>query len=168
MGGVRLLCHTAAGPVFAEIRFLYNFQVRLERLQRMVRDLNGTLEPSGGRGGYDLEWVIAVHEVTRESDDLFRTLTSLRLPESQREQYEYLYVGMLEVVQVAGYGSDRLLAAAVLVGPSGRTAQQLGAEDADRFHTLLREARFFLSDATGRIDREVEEVGRSVGGLSLR
>ena len=32
--------------VLIEIRFLFNFQVRLERLRRVVRDLNGALEYS--------------------------------------------------------------------------------------------------------------------------
>ena len=43
-----------------------------------------------------------MHEVTRESDDYFKVLTSLDVPGSQREQYEYLYIAMLEIVQVSG------------------------------------------------------------------
>ena len=106
--------------VLIEIRFLFNFQVRLERLRRVVRDLNGVLEYSAP-ADVDLDWVVEVHEVTRESDDYFLALTSMELPDSQRDQYGYLHIGTLEVVQVAALGSDRLLAAAVLVGPSGRS-----------------------------------------------
>ena len=132
--------------VLIEIRFLYYFQVRLERLRQVIRDLNSAVEHSGPVD-VDLDWVIEVHEATRESDDFFRVLTSLEVPESQREQYEYLHIGMLETIQVAAYGADRLLAASVVVGPSGRSMLNMDIEEIDRFETLLREARFFLSDA---------------------
>ena len=109
-----------------------------------------------------------VHEVTRESDDYFLALTSMELPESQRDQYGYLHIGTLEVVQVAALGSDRLLAAAVLVGPSGRSLLNMGDDERDEFETRIREARFYLADATARAELVVEEAGRAAGGLSLR
>ena len=153
--------------VLIEIRFLYYFQVRLERLRRVIRDLNSAVEHSGP-ADVNLEWVIEVHEVTRESDDYFRVLTSLDVPESQRDQYQHLQIGMLETIQVAAYGADRILAASVVVGPSGRSMLNMDIEEIDRFETLLREAKFFLSDATRRVEREVDEVSRVVGGLGLR
>ena len=153
--------------VLIEIRFLYYFQVRLERLRQLIRDLNSAVEHSGP-ADVNLDWVIEVHDVTRESDDFFRVLTSLDVPESQREQYQHLQIGMLETVQVAAYGADRILAASVVVGPSGRSMLNMDIEEIDRFETLLREARFFLSDATSRVEREVDEVSRAVRGLGLR
>ncbi len=153
--------------VLIEIRFLYYFQVRLERLRQVIRDLNSAVEHSGP-ADVNLDWVIEVHEVTRESDDFFRVLTSLDVPESQREQYQHLQIGMLETAQVAAYGADRILAASVVVGPSGRSMLNMDIEETDRFETLLREARFFLSDAASRVEREVDEVSRAVGGLGLR
>ena len=153
--------------VLIEIRFLHYFQVRLERLRQVIRDLRSAVEHLGP-ADVDLDWVIEVHEVTRESDDFFRVLTSLDVPESQRDQYQYLQIGMLEAVQVAGYAADRLLAASVVVGPSGRSMLNMNVEETDRFETLLREAKFFLADAERRVDREVEEVTRSVSGLHLR
>ena len=153
--------------VLIEIRFLYYFQVRLERLRQLIRDLNSAVEHSGPVD-VNLDWVIEVHDVTRESDDFFRVLTSLDVPESQREQYQHLQIGMLETVQVAAYGADRILAASVVVGPSGRSMLNMDIEEIDRFETLLREARFFLSDATSRVEREIDEVSQAVRGLGLR
>ena len=153
--------------ILVEIHFLYNFQVRLEGLRQMVRDLNSMLDYSGP-GDIDLDWVAEVHEVTRESDDYFKVLTSLDVPVSQRAQYQYLYIGMLESIKVSGYGADRLLAAAVIVGPSGRSMLNMSEEEIDAFQTLMRESRFFLSDAERLIDRRVTEVGRAVSGLRLR
>ena len=153
--------------ILEEIHFLYNFQVRLEGLRQVVRDLNSMLDYSGP-GDIDLDWVAEVHEVTRESDDYFKVLTSLEVPVSQREQYEYLYIAMLESVQVSGYGADRLLAAAVVVGPSGRSMLNMSGEEVDAFQTLMRESRFFLADAESLVDRRITEVGRAISGLGLR
>ena len=153
--------------VLVEIRFLYNLQVRMEGLRQVVRDLHSMLDYSGP-GDVDLDWVAEVHEVTRISDGYFQVLTSLRVPESQREQYEYLYIDMLEAVQVAGYGADRLLAAAVIVGPSGRSMVNMSEEEIDEFETLMRESGFFLDDAGDRVDSGVSDVGRAISGLGLR
>ena len=153
--------------ILVEIHFLYNFQVRLEGLRQVVRDLHSMLDYSGP-GDIDLDWVAEVHEVTRESDDYFKVLTSLDVPVSQRAQYQYLYIGMLESIKVSGYGADRLLAAAVIVGPSGRSMLNMSEEEIDAFQTLMRESRFFLSDAERLVDRRVTEVGRAVSGLRLR
>ena len=150
-----------------EISFLYNFQVRMERLQRMIRDLDSTSDYSSP-SDVNLEWVAEVHEVTREADDFFRELTSLEFPDAQRIQYEYLYVGMLEAVQIAGFGSDRLLAAAVLVGPSGRSLLNMEGVEADRFDALIRESEFFLRDAERRADRDIDSIRDAVSSLRVR
>ena len=153
--------------VMIEIRFLYLFQVRLERLRGIIRDLNAAAEGSSPLD-FDLDWVKEVHDITREADAFFKSLTSLEVPEPLRGQYRYLQIGMLETVQVAGYGADRLLRASVVVGPSGRSAVNMNRDEADLFEALLRESRFFLSESRARIDREVAGVGRAVGGLELR
>ena len=140
-----------APEVLIEIHFLHSFQVRLERLRGTIKDLNAAAETSGPVD-VDLDWVIEVHEVTRESDDLFQVLTSMEIPESQRDQYRHLRLGMLEAIQVAGYGADRLLAASVVVGPSGRSMLNMSDDESDQFQVLIREARFFLSDAQGRVE----------------
>ena len=153
--------------VLVEIRFLHNLQVRMEGLQQVVRDL---LSATGYSGPSDvnLDWVIEVHEVTRESDRFFKVLVAMDIPDSQRAQYDYLYVGMLEVVQVSSYGSDRLLAASVLVGPSGRSMVNMTSEEIDEFETLIREAGFFLNDANARSKSRIRELSRAVSGLGLR
>ena len=153
--------------ILVEIHFLYNFQVRLEGLRQMVRDLQSMLDYSGP-GDIDLDWVAEVHEITRESDDYFKVLTSLNVPVSQREHYQYLYIAMLESIKVSGYGADRLLAAAVIVGPSGRSMLNMSEEEIDAFQTLMRESRFFMSDAESLVELRVTEVGRAISSLRLR
>ena len=82
--------------------------------------------------------MIDVHEVTEEADFFFERMTGMEIPGSQREQYEYLYLGMLETIQVMAFGSDRVLAAALLVGPGGRSLAIMPPEERDRFLTLVR------------------------------
>ena len=77
-------------------------------------------------------------------------------------------MGYLRQCRCRGTAPDRLLAAAVLVGPSGRSMVNMSGEEIDEFQTLMRESRFFLSDAENRVDRRITEVGRAVSGLSLR
>ena len=153
--------------VLVRVRFLYNLQVRLEGLRRIIRDLSSMLEYSGP-GDVDLDWVAEVHEVTREADEYFRVLTSLQVPESQRGQYGGIYLDILDVVQLASYGSDRVLAAAVLVGPSGRSLLNMPVREVDEFNTLVRESEFFLEGAEERVEDGITGVGRAIGRVSLR
>ena len=153
--------------VLLEVQFLYNLQVRMEGLRQTIRDLSSAADYSGPPD-VDLDWVVEAHEVTREADAFFSILAGLDVPESQRAQYEYLYINMLEIVQVTSYGSDRLLAASVLVGPSGRSLVNMTSEEVDRFEVLIREASFFLSDADSRAQSGTREIGRAVGSIRLR
>ncbi len=103
--------------VLVEVRYLYGHQVMLEDMRRVSRDLQSLLSYSGP-GDVDLEWVIQVHEVTAEADEVFGRLTSSRIPGPLRERYEDLFLDLLDAIQVTGYGADRLLAASIKVGPA--------------------------------------------------
>ena len=153
--------------VLVEVGFLYGYQVRSETLQRINRDLQALLD-YGSHNEVDLEWVIDVHEVTEEADFFFERMTGMEVPGSQREQYEYLYLGMLETIQVMAFGSDRVLAAALLVGPGGRSLAIMPQEERDRFLTLIRESRFYLRDAETLVERQLEDVGDAVSQVGFQ
>ena len=153
--------------VLVEVRFLYGHQVRLESMRRLNRDLQSLLEYSGP-AEVDLEWVIEVHEVTARADELFQRLTSRRMPVSQREQYRYLFLNMLDAIQVMGYGADRVLAASIRVGPGGRTLLTMSGAESAEFHTLVREAAFYLDDAGRLVESQLSSVGNIISGLRLR
>ena len=153
--------------VLVKVRYLYGHQVGLESIEQLNRDLRSLLE-YGGAVDVNLEWVIEVHEVTAEADELFRRLSSQRVPESQRELYSDLFIGLLDSIQVMGYGSDRILAASIKVGPSGRTLATMSDEDSEEFETLVREAGFYLTDAEQLIQKQISNVEEIIGGLRLR
>ncbi len=158
----------AVDPVrLVEVQFLYSFEVRLETMQRVVRDLLNLLE-YGSDEEVDLEWVIEVHEVTEDAEDFFRLATAVRVPEPLREQYDYLLIGLLDAVQVTGFGSDRVLAAAVAVGPSGRDLFNMPQPEVDGFLVLMREAKFFLNRAERSVEEQLKETRRNISRLRMR
>ena len=153
--------------LLVEVRFLYGHQVHVERMRQLNRDLLNLLD-HGGPGEVNLDWVIDVHQTTRDADELFLLTTSLRVPESQRSQYDYLMIRMLEAVQTMGLGADRLLAAAVRVGPSGRTLLDMSDNERAEFDTLLLESRFFLNDSENIIEEHAEDLAQVVGSMRIR
>ena len=165
--GVSSLALSVNPNVLIEIRFLYEHQVRMETLQQLNRDLTNLLEYEGP-SDVDLDWVIEVHDVTEEADEFFLLVTSQRVPESQRNSYEHAFVGMLEAVQVMGLGLDRVLSAALTVGPTGRSLLHMSPREVDEFDTLIREARFYLRDSDRLVEGQLDAVGDSIGQIRLR
>ena len=66
------------------------------------------------------------------------------------------------------YGSDRLLAAALVLGPSGRTAADLSMSDRTKYYALTRESTFFLRDSGRLIDQQIKNVTATLGRVGLR
>ena len=153
--------------VLVEVRYLYGHQVMLEDMRRVSRDLQSLLSYSGP-GDVDLEWVIQVHEVTAEADEVFGRLTSSRIPGPLRERYEDLFLDLLDAIQVTGYGADRLLAASIKVGPSGRTLMAMSGQELADFETLVREGRFYLMDGGRLIEKQLSGMDGLIGKLRLR
>lgn len=153
--------------VLVEINFLYSLQVSWESLRGINRDMQGLLE-YGGPGEVGVEWVVQVHDVSHEADRLFRRLTAMGVPASQRAQYEDNYLDLLEAVRITGFGGDRVLAAALRVGPTGRTVVTMPDPEREEFLVLTRESSFYLRDAEKLIERGIERVGEAISGVGLR
>ena len=153
--------------ILVEVKFLYGHQVRLERLQRVIRDLMALAEYENA-SEVDLEWVAEVHGVTEESEYFFDAVLGMRVPQGLMVAYNTLLVGALETVEMTQFGSDRLLAAAVKVGPNGRGLLTMPEDEADEFHTFIRETRFYLRDSERLIEKEMDSVGDAIAGVRLR
>ena len=153
--------------VLQELNYLYTHQVWLETLRRLNRDLSELSSGHSGTGG-SLDWVISVHEVIREADALFNIFSALEIPEAQRPAHQSLFLDGLEAVEVMAYGSDRLLAAALVLGPSGRTAADLSMSDRTKYYSLTRESAFFLRDSGRLIDQQIKNVTATLGRVGLR
>lgn len=153
--------------LLVRLRYLYSHQVRLETLRRLGRDLQRLVEYSS-ESAVGLDWVIEVHEVTEETDEVVLRATRAGIPESQRDQYEYLFVGLLRVMDVMQYGSARLLEAATVIGPSGRTLDTMNGAERERFVTLVREAERFLAEGEEMLADESKGTNGAISRLGLR
>ena len=153
--------------ILIEVNFLYSLQVAWEGLREVNRDLQGLLD-YGSPAGVGVEWVVGVHEESYEADRLFQRLTSMGVPPSQRGQYEESYLDLLEAVRVTAFGGDRVLAAALRVGPTGRTLVTMPDVERGEFLVLTRESSFYLKDAEKLIERGLERVGDAISEVGLR
>lgn len=159
---------SVSGLALEELNYLYHRQVLMEQLKVVNRDLEQLQSFEGRQGGAGLEWVIDVHDVVHEADVMFGLALTMEVPEYQRDKYADMYLSELELIQVMNFGAARLLEAATVLGPGGRTVDTLGPEDFRRFEVLVREAGFFLSRSGSMLDRRIEAVGGVLGGVRLR
>ena len=146
---------------------VYNNQVRLERLQQVNRDLVTLLDYSNP-GEIDLDWVIRVHQAVEDADRLYSEAVGYRLPEDLVEDFGDYYVEVLETVQLSGYGASRLLAAAVEVGPDGRSLLNFTDNERRRFDVLMREARFYLRGSEDSFKELTKELSSLESSLHTR
>ena len=130
----------------------------LDELQRVARDLSsyvgqGQSEASG------LEWVVTVHRMVLEWDALQSLLVEQPVSSQHREQYGDIYVGMIESYYRIAFGVDRVLGAAVILGPTGRTADEMSFEERRRYLMLLNQAEYFAEIADEKLS-EMKTSGR--------
>ena len=157
------------GLVLEEINYLYGHQVWLESLVRLNRDMASVLESAGkSKEPVGLDWVIDVHNVTTYADEIFGLTLAKNTPVAQRESYSGLYLAELEVIQVMAFGRDRLLSAALVLGPAGRTVGVLDTGESATFNTFLREADFFLRDSERLLDQQTKLVGAALARVRIR
>lgn len=149
-----------------ELNYLYRHRAWLNALMVLNRDMEQLLEESDGESG--LEWVIQVHEVTREADELFGLVLASEIPETQAPVHFEVYLGALETVQLMVYGSDRLLASALVLGPGGRLVGDLGVEEGVKYVSLSDEALFYLQQSSNLLEDRLEEVDLALSAVSLR
>lgn len=159
---------SVSGLALEELNYLYHRQVLMEQLRTVNRDLEQLQGFEGHEGARGLDWVIAVHDVVHEADLMFGLALGMEVPEYQRDKHADMYLSELELIQVMNFGAARLLEAATVLGPGGRTVDALGPEDYRRFEVLMREAGFFLSRSGSMLDGRIEAVGGALGGVRLR
>lgn len=149
------------------VRFIYQHQVLLERLDNLLGDLDTLLEDTSSTE-VDLEWVIKVHETTREADSLFVEIIDHDVPDYLEDDYGHMYLALLDVVKFVGVAVDRALAAGLEVGPSGRSLLAMTPEERARFRVLIRESRYYLAASQELLSEQVSQVGSVAGQMTFR
>jgi len=153
--------------VLIEVDYMFAHQIYLALLVRLNQDLL-TLTSYKSESEVDLDWVIDVHDATLEAEEVFALLADVPLPGTNREQYLRYKLGMLESLQISAEGATRLLAASILIGPSGRGLPNLSVDERVQFDGLLRQAAFYFDQADTYLEEEQEVVSSAVSTISLR
>lgn len=150
-----------------EVDYMFAHQIYLRVLGQLNQDLL-TLTSYKAESEVDLDWVIEVHAATLEAEDTFALLADVPLPGNNREFYLGYKLGMLESLQISAEGATRLLAASILLGPSGRSLPNLSVDERVEFDSLLEQSAFYLNQADDFISEEQEHVSQAVSTISLR
>lgn len=140
-----------------DMEYLDTQSFYLDELQEVTRDLSAHIE-DGQEGDVGLEWVVAVHRTVLDWDALQAVLGSQEVSSEHRNRYGGIYLGMIESYYRIAFGADRLLGAAVILGPSGRIKDEMSLEEERRFRVLLNQASYFAEIA----DEKVAEVMATV------
>lgn len=150
-----------------EVDYMFAHQIYLTVLGRVNQDLL-SLTAYKAESDVDLDWVIEVHAATLEAEETFALLADVPLPGNNRELYLGYKLGMLESLQISAEGATRLLAASIVLGPSGRSLPNLSVDERVEFDSLLDQSAFYLNQADDFITEEQEHVSQAVSTISLR
>ena len=145
-----------------DMEYLDTQDFYLGELQEVARDITSHIE-EGRDGEVGLEWVVGVHRTVLSWDALQAVLGEQEVSKEHRDRFGEIYVGMVESYYRLAFGADRLLGAAVILGPSGRTREEMSLEEERRFRVLLNQASYFAEIA----DEKVVDVIASVQNESL-
>ena len=156
------------GVALEELSYLYEYQIGLEGLQQLNRDLDHVLKPDKGDDDVGLDWVVDVHKLVNRADHLYEVILSRNIPDRQKEAYPSYFIAELEIVQLMAFGRDRLMAAAIILGPSGRTVDSLSVPEQRDFDRLLRESGYFLRQSEQMLDRQIKVTSTALSGVRLK
>ena len=102
------------------IAYVHDMRSLIREIQVSNRDLI-RLSESSTSDVVSLDWVADMHDSHRVSEELRIRVYGYSLPDSLVTDYVDFHAAFLEGVQVYSQGADRLLQAAILLGPTGRS-----------------------------------------------
>ena len=105
------------------------------------RDIEGLVD-TGRTNESGLDWVVAVHDMHRSSEELRFRAYAYEVNEVLVLDYVDFHASFLEGVQVFSQSADRLLQAAIVLGPSGRSVNDLSADVRSDYNSLVSEGGF--------------------------
>ena len=131
------------------------------------RDIEGLVD-TGRTNESGLDWVVAVHDMHRSSEELRFRAYAYEVNEVLVLDYVDFHASFLEGVQVFSQSADRLLQAAIVLGPSGRSVNDLSADVRSDYNSLVSEGGFFSQDTEVLLTRSSEDLQVLIQELRLR
>ena len=150
------------------ISYVHGIQTLVREVTASSRDVERLVEDVAAGDSASLDWVVQVHDMHRASEELRIRSYGHELAEVLVLDYVDFHASFLEGVQVFAQASDRLLQAAIVLGPSGRKATDLPPEQLAEFRTLVGEAAFFARDTEVLLTRSAEDLQSLIQELHLR
>ena len=152
---------------YGRVAYVYDVQSLVTEMERSRRDMIRLLERSQELGA-TLDWVAEVHGAHQVSEDFRIRAYNYVLTEDLIDEYVDFHAAFLEAVQLYAHGSDRMLQAAIVVGPGGRNVGDLLPAERTDFESLLSEGGFYLSDAEILTTRTRDDLKELVKYLRVR
>lgn len=149
------------------VAYVYDMQAMAMDMEHSLRSMVRMLE-NGREGDGSLDWVVQVHDLHRESEELRLRAYNFGLDEDLVEDYVEFHASFLEAVQIYALGADRMLEAAILLGPTGRTVGDLTASERAEFVSLLGEGVFYMQGAEVMVSRSRDDIKEIIKYLRVR
>ena len=137
------------------------------RLPLLTGDIENLVD-TGRTSEAGLDWVVAVHDMHRASEELRFRAYAYEVNEVLVLDYVDFHASFLEGVQVFSRSADRLLQAAIVLGPSGRSVNDLPTDVRSDYNSLVSEGGFFSQDTEVLVTRSSEDLQALVQELRLR
>ena len=119
------------------VSLIVAFENTAGRMERLASD---------DREKVDLLWVQQVHDLTQRSEILCLEGYRMNLPEDVADGYRPSHRRFLIAVESFGFASERLIDAALVMGPGGRLYDDLNSREQVVFDATRNQAVFYSED----------------------
>lgn len=144
--------------------YLHDIWAMLRQLETSRRSMFRHVEDAQSER-VKLNWVVDAHNLHRRSEEFRIRAYSYPVPERLAGDYLDFHVAFLEAVQMYSHSADRLLAAAIVIGPSGRGSSDLLPAETAQYVSLLGESAYYSLDTevlTSRLQDDLKEIFKSL------
>ena len=149
------------------VSYVHDMLTLVREITTANRDIENLVD-TGRTSEAGLDWVVAVHDMHRASEELRFRAYAYEVNEVLVLDYVDFHASFLEGVQVFSRSADRLLQAAIVLGPSGRSVNDLPADVRSDYNSLVSEGGFFSQDTEVLLTRSSEDLQALVQELRLR
>lgn len=149
------------------LAYLHDVGAVLYQVERSRRDIVKLIEDALSEPT-DLDWVVDAHTAHRSSEELRLRAYSYPLPEEIAEDYITFHAAFLETVQLYAFAADRLLGAAILLGPSGRISSDMLPAESSDYRSMLTEGMYYLLDAELLLTRAEDDLKQLLKDMRVR
>ena len=148
------------------LKYLHDVGAMLGQIERSRRQIVRLIEDAADPVSTD--WVVDVHTAHRTSEEMRLRFYSFPLPEDIADDYISFHAAFLETVQMYSFAADRLVASAIVLGPTGRVSTDMEHAQESEFRSLLSESNYYLLDTDLLLTRAEDDLKQILKDLRVR